>query len=198
LARAFGSPNRSLTHQVVTRWYRAPELLFGARSYGGGVDIWAIGCIFAELMLRNPYLPGNNDIHQLQVIFAALGTPTEESWPGLKLLPDYLEFEANAAPPLRQLFSAAGDDALDLLSWMLRFDPNARCTATEALKHPYFSNFPSPTQPSGLPKVDRDASLRREKEENEQQRMNLKRKEFEDSGPSLVAKRLNMEAFVVP
>jgi cyclin-dependent kinase 7 len=63
------------------RWYRAPELLFGAKEYGSGVDIWAVGCIFAELLLRNPYLPGNTDMDQLDTMFRALGTPTEADWP---------------------------------------------------------------------------------------------------------------------
>jgi serine/threonine protein kinase len=63
------------------RWYRSPELLLGGQHYGYAVDIWAIGCIFAELMLRTPYLAGDTDLGQLQTIFRALGTPTEEEWP---------------------------------------------------------------------------------------------------------------------
>ena len=81
LAKAFGSPNRIYTHQVVTRWYRAPELLFGARMYGTGVDIWAVGCILAELMLKAPFLPGETDLDQLSRIMTALGTPNENNWP---------------------------------------------------------------------------------------------------------------------
>ncbi|CAI8043245.1 Cyclin-dependent kinase 7 [Geodia barretti] len=82
LAKPFGSPNRMLTHQVVTRWYRSPELLFGARLYGTGVDIWAVGCIIAELLLRVPFIPGDTDLGQLTKIFEICGTPTEEIWPG--------------------------------------------------------------------------------------------------------------------
>ena len=63
------------------RWYRPPELLFGCRYYSTAVDIWSIGCIFAELMLRIPYLPGESDMDQLKTIFRALGSPTEEDWP---------------------------------------------------------------------------------------------------------------------
>lgn len=69
LAKFFGSPNRIYTHQVVTRWYRAPELLYGAKLYGTGVDMWAIGCILAELLLRVPFLPGESDLDQLTRIF---------------------------------------------------------------------------------------------------------------------------------
>jgi len=68
---------------LIYRWYRPPELLFGSRYYGSGVDIWSVGCIFAELMLRIPYLPGESDMDQLKTIFRALGTPTEEEWPVL-------------------------------------------------------------------------------------------------------------------
>jgi cyclin-dependent kinase 7 len=64
-----------------SRWYRAPELLFGARDYSTAVDMWAVGCIFAELMLRVPYMAGDNDLEQLQIIFRALGTPSEKEWP---------------------------------------------------------------------------------------------------------------------
>ena len=80
LARDFSFPSgTSMTPRVVTRWYRAPELLYGARLYTGAVDIWAIGCIFAELMLRTPFLPGDSDLNQLHTIFRALGTPSD--WP---------------------------------------------------------------------------------------------------------------------
>lgn len=150
LARVFGSPNRRFTHQVVTRWYRAPELLFGCQQYGPGVDMWAVGCIFAELMLRRPLLAGDSDIDQLSKIFAALGTPTEEQWPGMTQLPDYVKFEPTPAPPLRSLFSAAGEDAMDLLFKMLKFDPVQRISATDALAHPYFTNGPAPTEPKNL------------------------------------------------
>lgn len=81
LAKAFGSPTRINTHHVVTRWYRSPELLFGANQYSTGVDIWAVGCILAELLLRVPFLPGESDLDQLSKIFQVFGTPTEDDWP---------------------------------------------------------------------------------------------------------------------
>lgn len=72
------------------RWYRAPELLMGAKIYGGGVDIWAMGCIFAELMLRTPYLAGESDLNQLVITFKALGTPNESEWPVNKIFSHWL------------------------------------------------------------------------------------------------------------
>ena len=92
LAKAYGSPNRQYTHLVVTRWYRAPELLFGARIYGTGIDVWAMGCILAELLLRVPFVAGETDLDQLAKIFQALGTPTEETWLNHTKLPGSFKF----------------------------------------------------------------------------------------------------------
>ena len=67
---------------VVTLWYRAPELLLGQRQYSEAIDIWSVGCIFAELILREPIFCGKGELEQLELIFRVLGNPTEETWPG--------------------------------------------------------------------------------------------------------------------
>ena len=152
LARVFGSPNRRFTHQVFARWYRAPELLLGSKIYGPGVDLWAVGCIFAELMLRRPFVPGSSDIDQLGRIYQGLGTPTEETWPGHKTLPDYMEFSKTPAPDLRGVFATAPPEALDLLKKLMAFDPNRRVSAAEALQHAYFSAQPLATPFPDLPR----------------------------------------------
>ncbi|RLN90718.1 hypothetical protein BBJ28_00015261 [Nothophytophthora sp. Chile5] len=151
LARVYGSPNRNMTSMVCTIWYRPPELLFGAREYSGSVDMWGAGCIFAELMLRTPYLTGLNELDQLGKIFHALGTPTEAEWPGVSSLANFVEFTPSTAPPLASIFSAVSEDALDLLAKMFKFNPAERLTAAEALEHPYFSNAPAPTPVNKLP-----------------------------------------------
>jgi len=151
LAKFFGSPSRVYTHQVVTRWYRCPELLFGARNYGVGVDIWATGCILAELLLRVPFFPGESDLEQLAKIFQVRGTPTGDTWPGLTELPDYIAYETYVPQPLRNIFSAAGDDLILLLERLLSLNPLTRCTASEALQMDYFSNKPYPTPGDKLP-----------------------------------------------
>nr|CAD7574762.1 unnamed protein product [Timema californicum] len=163
LAKFFGSPNRIYTHQVVTRWYRCPELLFGARMYGTGVDMWALGCILAELLLRVPFLSGESDLDQLTRIFQVLGTPTEESWTvryslysltphalgatsppflkvslGVTTLPDFIQFKQFPGTPLRHIFTAASDDLLELLGSLLAIVPLHRCSCQQALKMPYF------------------------------------------------------------
>ncbi|KAL2462837.1 Cyclin-dependent kinase D-3 [Forsythia ovata] len=152
LARIFGSPDRRFTHQVFARWYRAPELLFGAKQYGPGVDVWAAACIFAELLLRRPFLQGNSDIDQLGKIFAAFGTPKPSQWPDMIYLPDYVEYQYVPGQSLRTLFPMASDDALDLLSKMFMYDPKARISAQQALEHRYFSSVPPPTEPALLPR----------------------------------------------
>uniref|UniRef100_A0A3Q3XDM3 Cyclin-dependent kinase 7 n=1 Tax=Mola mola TaxID=94237 RepID=A0A3Q3XDM3_MOLML len=164
LAKAFGSPNRVYTHQVVTRWYRSPELLFGARMYGVGVDMWAVGCILAELLLRIPFLAGESDLDQLTKIFEALGTPTDETWPGMSSLPDYVSFKIFPGTPLEHIFSAAGDDLLELLRGLFTFNPLLRTTATQALKMRYFSNRPGPTPGPQLPRPNGSVEALREKE----------------------------------
>ncbi|XP_005165728.1 cyclin-dependent kinase 7 isoform X1 [Danio rerio] len=164
LAKAFGSPNRVYTHQVVTRWYRAPELLFGARMYGVGVDMWAVGCILAELLLRVPFLAGDSDLDQLTKIFEALGTPTDEIWPGMSSLPDYVSFKPFPGTPLEHIFSAAGDDLLELLRGLFTYNPCSRTTAMQALKMKYFSNRPGPTPGPQLPRPNSSTEALKEKE----------------------------------
>lgn len=139
LARLHASPKSRLTHQVITRWYRPPELLYAARTYGPAVDMWSVGCIFAELMLRMPYLPGDSDIDQLAKIFQARGTPSKEDWPNHDALPAYVEFTPTPEPDHRILFTASSPESLHLLDKMMYLDPLKRISAKEALKHPYFS-----------------------------------------------------------
>ncbi|GFV14848.1 hypothetical protein TNCV_4219421 [Trichonephila clavipes] len=151
LAKNYGSPNKVYSHQVVTRWYRAPELIFGATIYATGIDIWAVGCILAELLLRVPFLPGKTDLDQLSQIFKVLGAPDEEDWPHVSTLPHYVAFKPSPPIPFHDIFTAAGDDLIDVLSRMLALNPLKRCTCKEALKMPYFSNYPAPTPCSQLP-----------------------------------------------
>ncbi|EPR80059.1 Protein kinase [Spraguea lophii 42_110] len=148
LARSIGLDH--FTPTVATRWYRSPELLFGSNLYGFCVDIWSIGCIFAELFLRVPYLPGNDDINQLDTIFRALGTPTEKEWPQMKMLPDYIELPNYPKTPLNALFTGASKDALDLMGKMFIYNPPMRITTKNILQHEYFKNSPKPTRRSDI------------------------------------------------
>ncbi|BGP24383.1 Cyclin-dependent kinase catalytic subunit [Rhodotorula toruloides] len=144
LARAFGVPLRTYTHEIITLWYRPLEVLLGGRHYTTGVDVWSCGTIFAEMSTGLPLVPGDSEIDQIFKIFRLMGTPTERTWPGLKQMPDYkASFPQWRATDLRQLLPEMDDRALHLLSGMLQIDPEKRISAKHALRHPYF-HAPSP------------------------------------------------------
>ncbi|KAN0063770.1 Cyclin-dependent kinase catalytic subunit [Thecaphora frezii] len=142
LARAFGIPLRTYTHEVVTLWYRAPEVLLGSRHYSTAIDMWSVGCIFAEMAMRSPLFPGDSEIDEIFKIFRTLGTPTEEAWPGVRSLPDYkTSFPQWKGVPLEQAVYKLDPHGLDLLSGMLVYDPAGRVSAKRSLSHPYFSSL---------------------------------------------------------
>ncbi|GAA6003401.1 hypothetical protein JCM10207_000316 [Rhodosporidiobolus poonsookiae] len=150
LARTYGEPLGDMTQLVVTLWYRAPELLFGATEYSTAVDMWSIGCIFGELILREPLLPGRGEIDQVNKIFKLLGRPTDEMWPGFRKLPSAKSFNLEAAQPystLARTFRYLTTTGVDLLQRLLTYDPAQRITAEQALKHPYFDESPLPKDP---------------------------------------------------
>merc|ERR1719214_199127 len=124
LARAFGIPVRSYTHEVVTLWYRAPDVLMGSRKYSTPVDIWSVGCIFAEMVNGRPLFPGNADQDQLLKIFKILGTPNETMWPTITELPDWKpDFPQFEQQPWNTIVSSLDDRGIDLLAKMLQYDP---------------------------------------------------------------------------
>lgn len=144
LARAFQVPMHTYTHEVVTLWYRAPEILLGEKHYTPAVDMWSVGCIFAELARRKVLFRGDSEIGQLFEIFQVLGTPAdaEGSWPGVSRLPDYRDvFPKWPAKRLGQVLPELSPDAIDLLSRMLKYDPAERISAKEALQHPWFNDL---------------------------------------------------------
>eukprot|EP01138_Halocafeteria_seosinensis_P012773 gb/GECG01013049.1/.p1 GENE.gb/GECG01013049.1/~~gb/GECG01013049.1/.p1 ORF type:complete len:592 (+),score=57.62 gb/GECG01013049.1/:1-1776(+) len=143
---------RPYTHQVATRWYRAPELLFGAKYYGSGVDIWAAGCVFAELFLGHPLFQGQNDIDQIYRVIQVLGTIDETKWPNVSQLPDFhkIEFPPMERLSLDKVIPNASKEAIDLLEGLLTYDPNRRLSCVEALQHPFFYRFPQAVKPDDL------------------------------------------------
>ncbi|KAI8145794.1 protein serine/threonine kinase [Fennellomyces sp. T-0311] len=142
LARAFGIPVRSYSHEVVTLWYRAPDVLMGSRQYSTSIDLWSAGCIFAEMASGRPLFPGSSIPDQLQRIFKVLGTPTEEIWPSVSQLPEYKrDFEIFARIPLETLLPKLDSLGIDLLNQLLQYPPERRITANDALNHPYFDEL---------------------------------------------------------
>mmetsp|Transcript_2990 Transcript_2990/g.8744 ORF Transcript_2990/g.8744 Transcript_2990/m.8744 type:complete len:294 (-) Transcript_2990:304-1185(-) len=144
LARAFGIPVRSYTHEVVTLWYRAPDVLMGSRTYSTPVDIWSVGCIFAEMASSKPLFAGTSESDQLKRIFRTLGTPMQESYPSLVELPDYNQDpDAMRYPPPKSFSEVAPQIdriGLILLEQMLAYNPLKRCSAADAMKHQYFDS----------------------------------------------------------
>eukprot|EP00050_Salpingoeca_kvevrii_P000434 m.148135 g.148135 ORF g.148135 m.148135 type:complete len:292 (-) comp10116_c0_seq3:1163-2038(-) len=139
LARAFSVPLRCYTQEVVTLWYRAPELLLGSQDYSTPVDIWSLGSIFAEMVLGRPLFPGDSEIDQLYRIFRTLGTPTPEVWPGLTSMPNYhAGFPEWPRQSLSQTLTMLPAEGVDLVASMLQYDPLKRLTAKDALRHPFF------------------------------------------------------------
>jgi len=142
LARAFGIPVRSYTHEVVTLWYRAPDVLMGSRKYSTPVDIWSIGCIFAEMANGRPLFAGTSEADQLDRMFRALGTPDETIFPGISELPEYKHDFDMYPPPdsMNHLVPALAHDplAMQLIVTMLSYDPAGRISAQDAMQHAYF------------------------------------------------------------
>jgi len=147
LARPYGSPLRPYTHVVVTLWYRAPELLLGTKTYTPSIDTWAVGCVFAELLLGKSLLKGKGEIDQLDQIFRLLGSVIEDDWPDYRNLPNtkkFVNLPRKNSSALRQAIpvSRLSDTGLDLLQQLLTYNPEKRLTAKEALQHPYFEESP--------------------------------------------------------
>ncbi|KAG2197659.1 hypothetical protein INT47_002366 [Mucor saturninus] len=145
-----GEPNVSY---ICSRYYRAPELIFGATNYTLSIDVWSTGCVMAELILNEPFFPGDSGIDQLVEIIKILGTPSKAEIAAMNT--SYVEhkFPQIKPHPLPTIFKNASPEAVDLLSRMLKYDPKERITAIEALSHPFFNDMRDPDTrlPNGQP-----------------------------------------------
>ncbi|KAI9677965.1 MAG: negative regulator of the PHO system [Bathelium mastoideum] len=142
LARAFGIPVNTFSNEVVTLWYRAPDVLLGSRTYNTSIDIWSAGCIMAEMYTGRPLFPGTTNEDQLQKIFRLMGTPSERSWPGIASFPEYRpNFHVYATQDLRLILPQIDQVGLQLLQSMLQLRPEMRITAAAALQHPWFHDL---------------------------------------------------------
>ncbi|KIJ14604.1 hypothetical protein PAXINDRAFT_134877 [Paxillus involutus ATCC 200175] len=147
-----GGKEKRYTNCVVTRWYRPPELLLGARQYGGEVDIWGIGCVLGEMFLHRPILPGTSDIDQLEKIWQLCGTPNQHTWPNFDALPGCEGVKRfHNYPKKLGAFTSIGPETCDLLDKLLTCNPRDRITASQALDHEYFWTDPLPADPKTLP-----------------------------------------------
>jgi len=151
LARLYSNPLKQHTSNVVTLWYRAPELLLGSNQYHTAIDMWAIGCIVGELVLHRPLLQGRNEFEQVQLIYELLGAPNHHIWPNYNQLPNIVNGTFQQIEQQRQkykfnnidqLFVQFGANLLDLIKQLLAYDPSKRITAKNALFHPWFDDLP--------------------------------------------------------
>ncbi|KAL4965687.1 kinase-like domain-containing protein [Aspergillus stella-maris] len=175
MARYFGDPPPKLTQLVVTLWYRSPELLLGAESYGPEIDMWSVGCIFGELLLKEPLLQGKNEVEQVSKIFQLTGPPNSNNWPGFRALPNAKSLKlpsssssAGSGSTLlpRSKFPFLTNNGLQLLSSLLALNPASRPTAAECLAHAYFREDPRPKPKEMFPTFPSKAGMekRRRKE----------------------------------
>lgn len=142
-----------LSSCVGTRWFRAPELLYGSTDYGLEVDLWSLGCIFAELLTLKPLFPGTSDIDQLGRIISVMGNLNEEAWPGCSKLPDYIRISFSKVENPAGLEACLRDrspDEVSLVKKLICYDPAKRATAMELLRDKYFSEEPLPVPISEL------------------------------------------------
>lgn len=149
-----------MTEYVATRWYRAPELMLSLHEYTQAIDMWSVGCIFAEMLGRKQLFPGKNYIHQLQLIITVLGTPPAKVVHsiGADRVRAYIQSLPSRQPvPWESLYQNADRKALSLLSKMLRFDPRERISVVEALNHPFLCKYHDPDdEPDCVPAFDFD------------------------------------------
>ncbi|KAI3398462.1 hypothetical protein diail_9143 [Diaporthe ilicicola] len=157
MARYVGDPAPKLTQLVVTLWYRAPELLLGATGYGEPVDMWSVGCIFGELLTREPLLQGKNEVDELTRIFELCGIPTDDTWPGFRRLPNARSLRLppsrgpNTGSVVRAKFPLLTAAGASLLNGLLALDPAKRPSAREMLDHEYFRQDPRPKSEAMFP-----------------------------------------------
>ena len=142
LARTIDIPLKKYTREIETLWYRAPELMLGENKYSFGVDLWALGCIFVELITKKPVFQGDCQIDQIYKIFQLLGSPDDASWPGITKLAFYREnFPKFRASGIENIVPCLSIDGLDLLKKLLCLDPRKRISAKEALCHDFFKEL---------------------------------------------------------
>ncbi|EEY20881.1 cyclin-dependent kinase G-1 [Verticillium alfalfae VaMs.102] len=156
MARYVGDPAPKLTQLVVTLWYRAPELLLGAKTYDWSVDMWSVGCIMGEMLTREPLLQGSNEVDQVTKIFELCGVPTQESWPTFRSLPNARTLRLPktslvTGSIIRAKFTSLTNAGCGLLNDLLALDPDKRPSAKDMLQHKYFSEDPKPKQESMFP-----------------------------------------------
>nr|XP_018899174.1 PREDICTED: cyclin-dependent kinase 20-like [Bemisia tabaci]XP_018899175.1 PREDICTED: cyclin-dependent kinase 20-like [Bemisia tabaci] len=144
---------KKYTARVATRWYRAPESLYGSNNYDEKIDIWAVGCIIAEINNKAPLFAGETDIEQLSIVVQSLGRPSEKNWPNMKKLPDFGKIHFPKWKPIswNVLLPDANPELRSLVQSLLLYNAADRLSASEALKHRFFYSLPLPCPDNKMP-----------------------------------------------
>jgi serine/threonine protein kinase len=175
------SKGGNYTNKVITRWYRPPELLLGVMDYNVSIDVWSIGCILGELLMQKAIFPGEDDLHQVELIFSLCGTPTVRTWPGIERIERFntMQLKNTYARQVIDKFRKAPNatpSAVDLLDKFLDCCPATRISLEDALKHEWFSKKPLPQFPQNLPVLgcnELTAKKRRKQERDSGVRLNV-------------------------
>ncbi|KAK2526463.1 Cdk18 [Columba guinea] len=143
LARAKSVPTKTYSNEVVTLWYRPPDVLLGSTEYSTPIDMWGVGCIHYEMVTGRPMFPGSTVKEELHLIFRLLGTPTEETWPGITSNEEFkaYNFTQYRAQPLINHAPRLDSEGIDLLMNLLLFEAKGRISAEAALRHAYFKSL---------------------------------------------------------
>ncbi|NXH93876.1 CKD18 kinase, partial [Pachycephala philippinensis] len=141
LARAKSVPTKTYSNEVVTLWYRPPDVLLGSTEYSTPIDMWGVGCIHYEMVTGRPMFPGSTVKEELHLIFRLLGTPTEDSWPGITSNEEFRAYNFTHSGFISPLFPRLDSEGIDLLTNLLLYRAKGRISAEAALQHPYFKSL---------------------------------------------------------
>lgn len=156
LARAFSVPLRAYTHEVVTLWYRAPEILLGVAKYATPTDIWSLGCIVAEMATARALFPGDSEIGTIFKIFRSLGTPDNKVWPGVSELRDFKQefpqWRDTGLETVKANGPGLGERGIGLIQECLRYNPVDRPSARKLLRNSFFDGSDALLEANNLPR----------------------------------------------
>ncbi|MBN3316297.1 CDK17 kinase, partial [Atractosteus spatula] len=143
LARAKSVPTKTYSNEVVTLWYRPPDVLLGSSEYSTQIDMWGVGCIFYEMAAGRPLFPGSTVEDELHLIFRLLGTPSEENWPGISSIEEFksYNFPKYKPQPLINHAPRLDSEGIDLLLMFLQYESKKRISADESMKQTYFKSL---------------------------------------------------------
>ena len=183
LARTETESNNFMTEYVVTRWYRAPELLLSCDTYDAKIDVWSVGCMIAEMLLRKPIFPGRDYLDQLKLIIKTLGSPVDDELDFITAPKARAYIEALPKSPktdFRRMFRGASEDAIDLVNRMLQFDPRKRITVAEALEHPWLKALHDPATEPEYAQTHGGGVFKFDFEEEKMQEADVRQKVWEE------------------